>query len=127
MSDAIIVCRGDGKDVNVPCHSVVLIHSCKYFKEKWKTNVNVLYFDDIKESEMLILLKYIYCRELEVDTKELPVIWFLSNEFELGTLKEELENIIKSNLTKENAPFVKEIAKKIKAQKIIELCDYLLK
>eukprot|EP01080_Neovahlkampfia_damariscottae_P011362 gene11362-4530_t len=127
MSDVYLVCRGDGKDVSIPCHSFILMNSCKYFKDKWEKELKVLYFDEIKESELLKVLKYIYCRELEIDALELPAIWFLSNEFQLSSLKLEMESIIKSNLTKQNAPFIQEIAKKLKDQKIIELCDVLLK
>src|SRR5690606_12635721 len=105
MSDLTLICKGDGKDVAVPCHAVMLTSACKYFhgmllgdvdNEEKKTMKSVI--EDATEKQMLAILKYIYTREFDVDINDVVGVWILSNKFLLEDLQVECESLIMKNI-----------------------------
>jgi hypothetical protein len=134
MSDLTLVCQGGEKEVEVPCHAVILTSACKYFhgmllgdvdNEEKKTMRIVI--EDATESQMLAILKYIYTREFEVDINDVVGVWILFNKFLLEDLQVECESMIMKNITKDNVHDIKKIAEMVQSKRIIELCDDVIK
>lgn len=134
LSDLTLICKGDGKDVHVPCHAVILTAACKYFygillgerdNEEKKTMQIVI--EDATEKQMLSILKYIYTREFDVDINDVVGVWILSNKFLLEDLQVECESMIVKNISKENVQDIMKIAEMVQSKRVIELCMDLVK
>lgn len=98
MSDLTLICRGDGYDVPVPCHAIVLTAACKYFHGMLLGEVNneekktmQIVVEEATEKQMLSILKYIYTREFDVDIGDVVGVWILANKFLLEDLQVECE------------------------------------
>jgi len=134
MSDLTLICKGDGKDVDVPCHAVILTSACKYFhgmllgdvdNEEKKTMKIVI--DDATEKQMEAILKYVYTREFDVDVNDVVGVWILANKFLLEDLQVECESMIMKNINSENVNDIKKIAEMVQSKRIIELCEDIQK
>jgi hypothetical protein len=134
MSDLTLICKGDGKEVIVPCHAVILTSACKYFHSMLLGDVDndekksmKIVVEDATEKQMLSILKYIYTREFDVDIKDVIGVWILSNKFLLEDLQVECESMIMKNINKENVKDIKKIAEMVQSKRISDLCEEFLK
>ncbi|KAL0485674.1 kelch-like protein [Acrasis kona] len=134
MSDLTLICRGDGSDVEVPCHAVILTSACKYFhgmllgdvdNEEKKTMKIVI--EDATEKQMEAILKYVYTREFDVEVNDVVGVWILANKFLLEDLQVECESMIMKNINTDNVVDIKKIAEMVNSKRIIELCEDILK
>jgi hypothetical protein len=130
MSDLTLVCKGDGHDVEVPCHAVILTSACKYFhgmllgdvdnEEKKTMRITI---DDATEKQMEAILQYVYTREFNVDVNDVVGVWILANKFLLEDLQVECESMIMKNINTDNVKDIKKIAEMVQSKRIIELCE----
>jgi hypothetical protein len=118
LSDLVLVCKEDNKEVEVRCHAVVLTSACKYFhgmllgdvdNEEKRTMRIVI--EDASEQQMLAILKYIYTREFDVDVDDVIGVWILAHKFLLEDLQVECESMIMKNITKDNVADIKRLLK----------------
>ncbi|KAL9645242.1 hypothetical protein ABK040_002442 [Willaertia magna] len=130
LSDLTLVCKEEDKDVEVPCHAVILTSACKYFHgmllgdvENEQKKTMRIEIEDATEKQMLAILKYIYTREFEVEVDDVVGVWILAHKFLLEDLQVECESMIMKNITKENVEEIKKIAEMVQSKRIIELCD----
>jgi hypothetical protein len=133
LSDLVLVCKEDNKEVEVRCHAVILTSACKYFhgmllgdvdNEEKRTMRIVI--EDASEQQMLAILKYIYTREFDVDVNDVVGVWILAHKFLLEDLQVECESMIMKNITKDNVADIKKIAEMVQSRRIIELCSDIM-
>lgn len=130
LSDLTLVCKEEDKDVDVPCHAVILTSACKYFhgmllgdvdnEQKKTMRIEI---EDATEKQMLAILKYIYTREFEVEVDDVVGVWIAAHKFLLEDLQVECESMIMKNITKDNVEEIKKIAEMVQSKRIIELCE----
>jgi hypothetical protein len=123
LSDLTLVCKGDGKEVEVPCHAVVLTNACKYFHgmllgdvdNEQKRTMRIA-LEDVTERQMLAILKYIYTRKFDVDIDDVIGVWIHAHKFLLEDLQVECESLIMKNIKKENVDAIKQIAQMVQSK-----------
>lgn len=132
LSDLTLICRGDGRDVAIPCHAVVVTAACKYFYGMLLGDVNNdekrtmrIVIDDATERQMMSILRYIYTREFDVDIADLISVWMLANKFLLEDLQVECESLVMKNASMENVDDIRRLAEMVQSTRVMELCDDL--